>query len=760
MLLNFAALPGLGQLGTLVALGVLLAAVVILFGYLPIALKRRPRNGKTHQASISTGASVHKSWPAGKLARPITFALPVVTLALLWHRPPAVDHTAEALSPTDSPAYVAMKAIESHLAGNGEPLWILVSGRDESEVARRMDLLAARVRLPEAQQWLGKVTFPIALWPRPEWQQTNRVTAAGLFSQSDSLRTAVLAAGFNDEGFALTKTILETWEHAGTATGAVWPTNEASRWLLEKVAVRTDHGWLALGIAQPTTNSAAAYAGAVAALGETLADNDARLTGWSALGEALLAHTARRLPWLAVAMVLLVAFCLWLAFRNVREVLLSFAALGAGFLGLLALMSLLGWSWNLMNLMAVPLLLGASVDYTIHTQLALRRNAGDITGFRRTTGRALLLGGATTIVGFASLAWAGNAGLASLGLVCSAGVACGLLASVGLLPVWWVWLRPAAEVRSSRAETPPCTGPGAQLATSDVHPATPSSLYRAGLWRCGLMVVRILPDRLVRAGCVLMAELYFRLQPGRREVVVQNLLPPLSGDRLEAEKTARQLYRRFALKLVDLWRVEGGVPVRNWLTTASELDVIRSARQRGRGVLFVTLHLGNWEHGGLLLANLGIELTVLTRAEPEDALTELRIASRARWGIQTLIIGDDSFAFVEVIKRLQAGAALAISIDRPPERSTALIELFGKPFNASMAAAELARASGCALIGVTIVRQPEGYAVKMLPEFTYDRQALGNRASRRELTQQILRAFEPEIRKHLDQWYQFVPIWP
>ena len=89
-----------------------------------------------------------------------------------------------------------------------------------------------------------------------------------------------------------------------------------------------------------------------------------------------------------------------------------------------------------------------------------------------------------------------------------------------------------------------------------------------------------------------------------------------------------------------------------------------------------------------------------------------------------------------------------------------LVELFGQPFRASVAAAELARASGCALIGVTMVRQREGYAVKVLPEFAYDRRALGSHEARRELTQQILRAFEPEIREHLDQWYHFVPIWP
>jgi lauroyl/myristoyl acyltransferase len=138
----------------------------------------------------------------------------------------------------------------------------------------------------------------------------------------------------------------------------------------------------------------------------------------------------------------------------------------------------------------------------------------------------------------------------------------------------------------------------------------------------------------------------------------------------------------------------------------------------------------------------------------------MRTASRARWGIDTLIIGQDGFAFVEVIKRLQAGDVLAIALDRPPQRNHVTVELFGMPFNASLAAAELARASGCALVGVTIVRRPDGFVVKALPEFAYNRQSLGNRQARWELTQQILRAFEPEIRQNLDQWYQFIPIWP
>jgi lauroyl/myristoyl acyltransferase len=79
---------------------------------------------------------------------------------------------------------------------------------------------------------------------------------------------------------------------------------------------------------------------------------------------------------------------------------------------------------------------------------------------------------------------------------------------------------------------------------------------------------------------------------------------------------------------------------------------------------------------------------------------------------------------------------------------------------ASIAAAELARASGCALLGVTIVGSGAGYTAHVLPEIAYDRRALGSREGRRELTQKIMRAFEPEIREHLDQWFHFVPIWP
>ncbi len=274
------------------------------------------------------------------------------------------------------------------------------------------------------------------------------------------------------------------------------------------------------------------------------------------------------------------------------------------------------------------------------------------------------------------------------------------------------------------------------------------------------MFARTLP-RAFCAGFALMAmRIYGFARPKRREIVVQNLLPALNHDRAAAERMSRSLFRQFALKLTDLLGFEAGLPVENLFTELTGWEHFLAAQHEKRGVLLLTPHLGNWEFGAPLLTQRGYQLQVITLAEPGSGLTEMRQASRAKWGIETLVIGEDPFAFVEVIRRLEGGATVALLMDRPPEASAVTVELFGRPFSASISAAELARASGCVLLPVYLPRNHHGYAAHILPAVPYDRAALRQREARLQLTREIMRAFEPAIRQHLDQWYHFVPIWP
>jgi KDO2-lipid IV(A) lauroyltransferase len=272
------------------------------------------------------------------------------------------------------------------------------------------------------------------------------------------------------------------------------------------------------------------------------------------------------------------------------------------------------------------------------------------------------------------------------------------------------------------------------------------------------MLASVLPRGLaIRVGG-LFAGFYWAVARQRREVVIQNVAPGCA-DQVTARRICKSLFQQFARKVVDLWRYEAGLDTNVLLTRATGWEFFEQAQAHGRGILLLTTHLGNWEFGGPMLTQRGVKLQVLTLAEPDKAFTQLRQASRARWQVQTLVVGEDPLAFVEVIKNLEAGATVALLMDRPPPPTAVTVELFGRPFQASISAAELARASGCALLPVYIVWDGDGYAAHILPAVSYERPELRDRQARQRLTQRIIQVFEPIIRTHLDQWYHFVPVW-
>jgi KDO2-lipid IV(A) lauroyltransferase len=258
----------------------------------------------------------------------------------------------------------------------------------------------------------------------------------------------------------------------------------------------------------------------------------------------------------------------------------------------------------------------------------------------------------------------------------------------------------------------------------------------------------------------LLGELYWNFATRRCEIVIQNLLPAVGGDRKVAEQKAHKLLHNFSLKVADLWRFESGLSVDELFGEFTGWEHFTAAQAQKRGILLVTPHLGNWEFGGPLLTKRGVQLQVITLAEPGNGFTEMRKASRARWDIETLVIGEDPFAFVEIIRRLEAGATVALLVDRPPPASQVQVELFGRPFAASIAAAELARASGCTVLPVYLPFTGKGYAAHILPPIPYDRAALRKREARQQFTQEVIKTFEKPIQEYLEQWYHFVPIWP
>ena len=405
----------------------------------------------------------------------------VAGAVLCFHRP-GLDRSGNALRPQRGEAETALDEIKSSMGLPPDPLWLIISGRDEPEVYRRLSLAEGVLNDAVSNHIIGRYLLPTALWPRAEQQAANRATAAVLGKQGPLLREAALREGFNTNAMVLTEELVRTWARAGASTGVVWPTNQVSQWLLKKFVARTPDEWLVMGLIYPATNRV--EAAALAGLSTRLAENRALLSGWELLGSTTLKRVQARMWQLVTPMVLLVLASLWFAFRRPTEILLGAAVLLLSGLCLLATMAVAGWSWNLMNLMALPLMLGAGVDYTIFIQLALRRHGGDLGLVRRSVGRALMLCGGTAMAGFGSLGFSSNPGMASLGRVCAVGIGANMIISVFLLPAWWVWLSPKSRVQSPKSENGDEPITSVSPCTSTLNPQ-PSTLPRSTAPACG-----------------------------------------------------------------------------------------------------------------------------------------------------------------------------------------------------------------------------------------------------------------------------------
>ena len=434
LILNLSALPGLGQLGTLVATGIVLGAVIMVYVYLPVVLRLRRSDDlalaeRTERFLLFSG---RRLIPTGIL-RWTTVLLVAACGVVLWNRGVPFDPSADSLKPRKSEASATLQRIRKQVNRGNDPVWVFVPGRTEPEVARRLKKAEAWLQTSKTQGAIDSFTLPSALWPEVGNQKVNRPVLARLAAGRDVLFQAVTNAGFQATSFALAQNILNDWQAGGN--GVFWPSNDASRWIYRQTVEHTTNGFLTLGLIQSPTKSAAARLNAE--WPAELRQEGLILSNWALLGPAVFQLVLQDLPKLLIPIGLLVCITLWCAFRSWTEIAWSLSTLVFSGLLMGATMGLLGWEWNLLNVMALPLLLGMGVDYSIHMQLALIRHAGDRMKVQRSVGRALLLAGATTITGFASLGFSSNAGMASLGKVCALGIGIALITAVYLLPAWW-----------------------------------------------------------------------------------------------------------------------------------------------------------------------------------------------------------------------------------------------------------------------------------------------------------------------------------
>jgi Kdo2-lipid IVA lauroyltransferase/acyltransferase len=267
-------------------------------------------------------------------------------------------------------------------------------------------------------------------------------------------------------------------------------------------------------------------------------------------------------------------------------------------------------------------------------------------------------------------------------------------------------------------------------------------------------LVRHLPHPLTRAFAAGVGSLGYHFCPDRRAALMSNLE---QLNKQDASQLCLACFKNFLRMLHDFCdAAAGGVPSMNNLVVAQRgFEFLNEGRSRGRGTLLITGHLGAWELGGMMLAAEGLPVNVVTMQEPTPKLDVWRQEYRSRFGIKTITVGADKFAFVEIIQALRRNELVAMLVDRPYLNSGVEVRFFGRPTLFSAAAARIWQHTGATIIPAFVLQlQPGRYGCYAYPPIAMD-----SGASTESNTQRVADVFEAIVREFPDQWYNFVPIW-
>ncbi len=416
--LNFSGLPGIAQLGTMVACGIAAGAVLMLGYYLPFV------------ARAGGARVVRPGWnpvPGVATARMLTLAVLLTTVAsLAWKGFPGIGFDSRMMRPRHSEAMHAFERVrDAFPQWNTEAVRVVVEAPDDARMRERAATAEKRLaENPAVASW----SLPAGWWPHPQRQQANRALLQPAAEDAEALLAAADEAGFTGEGQALGRQVLAELRRMLAESGDIYPKSAAALEMTRLFVSRDPRGGGCL-VGTLETAPGDNYQTLRRINGDGI-----WLAGWDLLRPAVAPLVRKDLTDVFLPMAGLMVLMLAVMFRSAREVVFCIGAMALSGLILLAAMAWLGIGWNFLNIAATPLLLGTGIDYGIHVGLALRRNGGDVAGMWHGTGKAVLFCGASTAIGFGSLCFASNDAMASLGAVAVIGILASMLVSVFLLP--------------------------------------------------------------------------------------------------------------------------------------------------------------------------------------------------------------------------------------------------------------------------------------------------------------------------------------
>jgi Kdo2-lipid IVA lauroyltransferase/acyltransferase len=280
---------------------------------------------------------------------------------------------------------------------------------------------------------------------------------------------------------------------------------------------------------------------------------------------------------------------------------------------------------------------------------------------------------------------------------------------------------------------------------------------RSVLLRAAIRILSVLPLRPALAFGAAVGRLAWVLAPGQRRLMLEHLAMAFPE---QAEEERCAIARA---SLVNLGRVAmevvtarpGRPRIEEYVSFApGSEEIIRRAMARGRGLIFVAGHIGNWELLARRLALITQPNAVIARRNADPRLNELVERFRHEGGNATLW-REDSRTGREIIKLFRRGGALGILIDQDTKVQGVFVPFFGRLAFTPRAVGDLAlRFGATVVVGTSHRRGPnpgDGHELEVV-ELPYDANPADEQAEVLRITAAAAKVQEEAIRRHPTEW--------
>ena len=270
------------------------------------------------------------------------------------------------------------------------------------------------------------------------------------------------------------------------------------------------------------------------------------------------------------------------------------------------------------------------------------------------------------------------------------------------------------------------------------------------LFRALLRVLRVVPWSVAGGWGEALGGLGYRLSARYRRVADGNLRHAYGDALSEGERRLliRRVFESFGRSLMEFLKAPSMSPAQiKTIVRADSYAHVEAVLARGKGMILLAAHFGNWELLARRAALEGYEFAVVARQSHDPEFNKITDSIRENGGYLVLPRGGSPRA---ILQRLRGNGIVAILPDQKSE--DVFVPFFGRLAGTVAGPAVLSLKTGAGIVPMFCPRQPDGtYRVEILPEI--DTTSTGDtEADTHRIMADVTRVIEDMVRRYPDQW--------